>query len=120
MFILLLSPFSIVFHVSGPAAADVVAVASEIGSEGKNRACGRRIAATGGAELLGRSEPGARMDSSGSCVPTATTWTEKVPESHANGSARPAWGARSLSSVSDIQTGYERFVHLAGRPGKRR
>ena len=63
---------------------------------------------------------GAPMDSSGSCVPTATTWTETVPESHANGGARPTREPDPLSSASDIQTGYERFVHLAGRPGKRR
>jgi hypothetical protein len=44
IFILLLPPFSIIFHVPGSAGGDVVAVGSEIGSAGKGIcACGRRI-----------------------------------------------------------------------------
>ena len=39
--------------------------------------------------------PGAPMDSSGSRVPTATTWPETVTESHANGSAAQLGGQTS-------------------------
>jgi hypothetical protein len=38
----------------------------------------------------------------------------------ANGRARPARIASPLSSAGDSRTGHEWFVHLAGRPSKRR
>jgi hypothetical protein len=57
IFILLLPPFSIIFHVPGSAGGDVVAVGSEIGSAGKGIcACGRRIAGRAVPMPSGRSE----------------------------------------------------------------